>query len=124
MAKRGQKAYAMNRKNSRKTCKIDHDDCEPFIQWMVEQVRQERWSLDACVGYARKNKLFMPDQIPCTKTLYNMLWANKLPLSLFEVPRALKHKHRRKWVRKNKRMKGRSIEERPAVVKEGTEKGP
>lgn len=113
----------MNCKNSRKTCKIDHDDCEPFIQWMVEQIRQERWSLDACVGYARQNKLFMPDQIPCTKTLYNMLWANKLPLSLFEVPRALKHKHRRKWVRKNKRMKGRSIEERPAVVKEGTEKG-
>lgn len=52
-----------------------------------------------------------------------MLWANKLPLSLFEVPRALKHKHRRKWVRKNKRIKGRSIEERPAVVNEGTEIG-
>lgn len=52
-----------------------------------------------------------------------MLWANKLPLSLFEVPRALKHKHRREWVRKNKRMKDRSIEERPTVVKEGTEIG-
>ena len=90
---------------------------------MVEQVRQERWSLDACVGYARRNKLFTPERIPCTKTLYNMLWANKLPLSLFEVLRALKHKHRRKWVRKDKRMKGRSIEERPAVVKEGTEIG-
>ena len=83
MAKRGQKAYAENRKNSRKPCKIDHDDCELFIQWMVERVRQERWSLDACVGYARQNKLFTPEQIPCTKTLYNMLWANKLPLSLF-----------------------------------------
>ena len=106
MAKRGQKAYAENRKNSRKPCKIDHDDCELFIQWMVERVRQERWSLDACVGYARRNKLFTPEQIPCTKTLYNMLWANKLPLSLFEVPQVLKHKRRRKWVRKNKRMKG------------------
>jgi hypothetical protein len=57
---------------------------------MVEQVRQERWSLDACVGYARRNQLFAPEQIPCTKTLYNMLWANKLPLTLFEVPRALR----------------------------------
>ena len=123
MAKRGQKAYAENRKNSRKPCKIDHDDCELFIQWMVERVRQERWSLDACVGYARRNKLFTPEQIPCTKTLYNMLWANKLPLSLFEVPQVLKHKRRRKWVRKNKRMKGRSIEERPAVVDDGTEMG-
>lgn len=35
MAKRGQQAYAMNRKNSRKPCKIDHNDGEPFIQWMV-----------------------------------------------------------------------------------------
>ena len=60
MAKRGQKAYAKNRKNSRKTCKIDHDDCESFIQWMVKQVRQERWSLDACVGYARRNRFPVP----------------------------------------------------------------
>ena len=85
MAKRGHKAYAKDRKNSRKPCKIDHDDCEPFIQWMVERVRLECWSLDACVGYARLNKLFTPEQIPYTKTLYNMLWANKLPLLLFDV---------------------------------------
>lgn len=31
-AKRGQQAYAKNRKNSKKPRKIDHDDCEPFIQ--------------------------------------------------------------------------------------------
>lgn len=112
-----------NRKKSKRPCKIDHDDCEPFIQWMVEQVRQKRWSLDACVGYAKRNQLFTPAQIPCTKTRYNMLWANKLPLSLFDVPRALAHKRHRKWVRKNKRIKGRSIEERPSIVNEGTEIG-
>ena len=83
----------------------------------------ERWSLDACVGYARRNKLFTLEQISCTKTLYNMLWANKLPISLFEVPRALGHKRHRIWVRKNKRIKGRSIEERPAIVNDGTEIG-
>ncbi len=60
MAKRGHKAYAKNRKNSRKPCKINHDDCEPFIQWMVERVRLECWSLDACVGYAKLRKLFTP----------------------------------------------------------------
>lgn len=96
MAKGGQKAYAKNRKNSREPCKIDHDDCEPFIQLMVERVRHERWSLDACVGYARRNKLFTPEQIPCTKTLYNIFWASKLPLSLFEVPQTLRHKRHRK----------------------------
>ena len=122
-AKRGQKAYTEHRKNSRKPCKIDHDDCEPFIQWMTEQICKEHWSLDACVGYAKRNRLFTPEQIPCTKTLYNMLWAKKLPLSLFDMPRTLGRKRHRKWVRRNKRMKGRSIEERPAVVNDGTEIG-
>ncbi len=122
-AKRGQKAYEEHRKNSRKPCKIDHDDCEPFIQWMVDKVRKEHWSLDTCVGFAKLHNLFQPEQIPCTKTLYNMLWASKLPLSLFDVPKALGRKHHRKWVRKNKRIKGRSIEERPAIVNEGTEIG-
>ena len=122
-AKRGQNAYLKHRKNSRKPCKVDHDDCEPFIQWMARQVREERWSLDACVGYARQQNLFRPEQIPCTKTLYNMLWAGKLPLSLFDVPHVLGRIRHWKWVRKNRRIKGRSIEERPAIVSEGTEIG-
>jgi uncharacterized protein with beta-barrel porin domain len=43
---------------------------------MVEHVRKNRWSLDTCVGHARLQNLFQPEQIPCTKTLYNMLWTN------------------------------------------------
>ena len=122
-AKRGQKAYEANHRRSRRPCKIDSDDCEPFIQWMGERVRKDRWSIDACVGYARRSGLFPLESIPCTKTLYNMLWAGRLPLSLFDVPRALGRKRHRKWNRKNKRMLGRSIEERPAIVSEGTEIG-
>ena len=122
-AKRGQQAYKEHRRNARRPCKLDSDNCEPFIQWMVEHVRKKRWSLDTCVGHARLQNLFQPEQIPCTKTLYNMLWAGKLPLSLFDVPQALGRKQHRKWNRKNKRMKGRSIEDRPAIVSEGTEIG-
>ena len=122
-AKRGQQAYKEHRRNARRPCKLDSDNCEPFIQWMVEHVRKKRWSLDTCVGHARLQNLFQPEQIPCTKTLYNMLWAGKLPLSLFDVPQALGRKQHRKWNRKNKRMKGRSIEERPAIVSKGTEIG-
>jgi IS30 family transposase len=114
-AKRGQQAYKEHRRNARRPCKLDSDNCEPFIQWMVEHVRKKRWSLDTCVGHARLQNLFQPEQIPCTRTLYNMLWAGKLPLSLFDVPQALGRKQHRKWNRKNKRMKGRSIEDRPAI---------
>ena len=52
-----------------------------------------------------------------------MLWAGRIPLTLFAVPQALGRKCKRKRNRKNKRLKGRSIEERPALVDEGTEIG-
>lgn len=70
MAKHGHKAYAKNRKNSRKPSKIDHDGCDTFIQRMVERVRLECWSLDAYVGYAKLRKLFTPEHIPCTKMYF------------------------------------------------------
>ena len=122
-AKRGQTTYQENRKRCRRRLKIDKDDCEPFIQWASNMVRKEKWSLDVCVGRAKLDKLFTDEQIPCTKTLYNMLHAGKLPLSLFDVPHLLSRKHHRKWIRKNKRMKGRSIEERPEIVTNGEEIG-
>ena len=90
---------------------------------MCERIRADRWSIDGCVGAARLMKSFPGRTIPCTKTLYNMLWANKLPLSLFDLPHALGRKQHRKWNRKNKRMLGRSIEERPAIAAAGTEIG-
>ena len=54
-AKRGDAVYKENRKNSHKPHRIDK--CTSFVQWVVTQVRTEKWSIDACVGYARKNKL-------------------------------------------------------------------
>lgn len=122
-AKRGQKAYNEHRRNSRRLYKIDRDNCEPFIQWMAEKIRKQHWSIDVCVGYARQYRLFAPEQIPCTKTLYNMLWHDRLPITLFDVPKVLSRKGHRKWVRKNKRIKGRSIEERPGIVAERKEFG-
>ena len=72
-AQRGQEAYAANRKQSKRPCKIARDDCEPFIQWMCERIRKDRWSIDGCVGAARLMKSFPGGTIPCTKTLYNIL---------------------------------------------------
>ena len=123
MAKRGQAAYNKHHKCSRKPYKLDNDLFEPFIQWLVKHVREKHWSLDVCVGYAKLHQLFPQDAMVCTKTLYNMLWAGKLPITVFEVPRVLSRKQHRKWNRKNKRMLGRSIDERPAIVDEHHELG-
>ncbi|XVK28834.1 IS30 family transposase [Pectinatus frisingensis] len=52
----------------------------------------------------------------CTKTLYNEISSGNLPLSLFDLPEILKRKQRRKIPRQHKRLKGRSIDERPEIV--------
>ena len=122
-ARRGQRAYLEHRKNSKRPYKLDSAGCAPFLRWMTERIRKNKWSIDMCVGDARANKRFDEDGIPCTKTLYNMLWAGRIPLTLFDVPQALGRKCKRKRNRKNKRLKGRSIQERPALVDEGTEIG-
>ena len=59
----------------------------------------------------------------CTKTLYNALRAGQMPLTFVYVTEMLKRKRResRKYV--NKRLKGRSIEERPFIVHERSEIG-
>ena len=113
-AKRGQAVYRSNRSRSHKPHKVD--SCTAFIGWTVQRVREHRWSLDACVGYARLHMLFKENEMVSTKTLYNELWSGGLSLSLFEVPDALKRRKTSGKSRINKRPKGRSIEERPDEV--------
>ena len=94
-----------------------------FIKWVVKQVKEHKWSLDACVGYARKHNMFTAEEIVCTKTLYNELWGGNLPLTPFDMPEALSRNHKKHSVRKNKRILGVSIEERPEIAAQRTECG-
>ena len=82
---------------------------------MAEKVREFHWSFDVCVGYARRRKLFPEEPIPCTKTLYNLLWKGELPASLFELPEVLNRRKRKKPCI-HKRIFGKSIDERPATA--------
>ena len=99
------------------------DKCTSFVQWVVTQVRKEKWSIDACVGYARKHKLFPEEKMVCTKTLYNEIWAGNLSLNVLELPEALKRKKHRKNPAKQKKVYGTSIDERPEIVDSRTEEG-
>ena len=120
-ARRGQAFYEANREHCHKPHRILC--CEEFTLFVVKQVREHRWSLDACVGYARLHGLFEADKMVCTKTLYNALRAGRMPLTPFELPEALKRKRRESRKRAHKRLKGRSIEERPGIVHERSEIG-
>ena len=120
-ASRGKAAYQANRKNCRKPHKILR--CQRFLRWVLKQTRKQGWSIDACVGYARRHKLFPESEMVCTKTLYNEVWAGNLDLSVMELPEALKRKKHHKNTRKHKKNYGTSIDERPEVVDLRTEEG-
>ena len=74
-------------------------------------------AMPSCVSCLHRNRFPVPRR---STTCFGL---TSFHCRSFEVPRALRHKRQRKWMRKNKRMKGRSIEERPAVVNDGTEIG-
>lgn len=112
-AKRGQKAYEKNRSHCGRHRSVSVEN--PFIVWVIEQVRKHKWSLDACVGYARKHHLFSEESMVCSKTLYNAVWEGII-LSPFDLPEALSRSTRKRKHRKNKRVYGTSIDERPAKI--------
>ncbi len=88
------------------------------------KVREQKWSLDACVGYARRHKLFPADEMVSTRTLYNEVWAGNFDLSVTELPEALKRKRRKaSAVRENKKKYGTGIAERPEIAGLRVEEG-
>lgn len=93
-------------------------EANDFLKWADKQMLEEKWSPDVVVGYARKNQLFDAAVIPCTTTLYH--WIDRgltqtINLDLLEkVSRNTKNQSRKS--RRNKRVLGPSIDERPKEI--------
>lgn len=117
----GQTAYEQNRQ----PCCRHYDLLEKadFINFVEKHFFEEHWSLDACVGHALEKGLFTRDQIVCTKTLYSYADLGLLQIKNMDLPEKLKRSPKKKSNRKNKRILGRSIEERPAEVNDRSEFG-
>lgn len=120
-AKRGEQVYKCNRSRCHKRYKLE--SCKPFLEWVVEQFRLRHWSIDACVGYARLHGKFKENEMACTSTLYNAVWAGSLPLRSIDLPEALKRKRHKDKHRENKRVLGTSIEKRPEIAAKRAEEG-
>ena len=119
--KLGEAVYRANRAVCRRSLKAK--SCKAFIAWVVEQVREHKWSLDSCYGYAREHGLYRENEMACTRTLYNMVWAGLLPLTPTELPEALKRKTKSHKNRENKRKYGQSISFRPEMAALRIEEG-
>ena len=121
-AKHGEAIYRSNRLRSRKPHKLL--SCGAFVSWVAAQVREHRWSLDACTGYAKRHSLFPGHEMVCTHTLYNEAWAANLPIGIMELPEAVKRKHTQSAKpRGNKKNFGKSIDLRPEIASQRTEEG-
>ena len=92
--RRGQQVYEEHRRHCHRPAKVRGDT--PFVRWLVGQVRGQDWSLDSCVGHARREGLFPWAEIPCTKSLYNAVHADRLSLKVFECPEVLRRSPRRR----------------------------
>ena len=117
----GEAVYKANRSVCRKPLKAK--SCKAFIVWVVEQVREHKWSLDSCYGYAREHRLYHENEMVCTCTLYNMVWAGLLPITPTELPEALKRKAKNHKAREHKRKYGQSISNRPEIAALRIEEG-
>ena len=68
--------------------KSNHERRPQYTAKRGQKAYEKHWK------HSRKPlKNYCDDCEPCTKTLYNMLWAGKLPLSLFDVPCLLSVSH-------------------------------
>lgn len=116
----GQRKYEENRKACGAKYKLV--EVSEFIKYAETKILQDEWSPDAISGHARLHGLF-DGAIVCTKTLYNYIDAGLVGVKNIDLPMKLRLNTKKKRCRKNKRILGRSIEERPPEVEERKEFG-
>ena len=113
-ARRAQNSYDKSHANSIK--KSRRFLSSKFVSWVVEMVLEKGWSLDACYGYAKTNRLFSSSEMVCVKTLYNYVDSMLLALRNIDLPLKVRRRKRRRNVKENLKHLGRSIDERPDEI--------
>ena len=119
-AKHGQEVYETNRKNCGR--RFEYLEKARFLQYVEEKFSQG-WSLDVIRGRALESGEFTEEDVLSTKTLYNYVDLGLLEIKNIDLPEKLRRRHKKANVRKNKKIYGRSIEERPAEIESREEFG-
>lgn len=114
-----QSVYEKNRKNCKRPLKLT--EVIEFIEYAEEQILKNKLSPDAICGRAKVKKVFK--KIVCTKTLYNYIALGILKVKNIDLPLRVKVKTKHRRLRKNRRILGESIENRPAVINNREEFG-
>lgn len=110
----GQAVYVKGRAACRATCKVA--TVEPFLQFAEAKILHDKWSPDTVVGFCNTHVDWKDKPRVCTKTLYNYIDQGLLNVRNIDLTLKVRRKCKKQIVRKNKRILGNSIEERPAAV--------
>lgn len=113
-ASAGYGVYLLHRQASRKQYK--RMEVAEFIRYVETNFREQGWSLDACCGRAVAEGTFDRRNTVSTKTLYNYVDLGLLNIKNIDLPEKLRRNSKPQKVRRNKRILGTSIEERPESI--------
>lgn len=94
-----------------------------FLRYTEKKIREDKWSPDAIVGHAKRLSEFNNSYIPSTKTIYNLIDQGKLSVKNIDLQMKMRRSTKKTQLRKNKRVFGKSIEERCDSVESREEFG-
>lgn len=117
----GQAVYDKRRAFNGSHSKIG--EVEEFLQFAEKKILQDKWAPDTIVGFCRSMPEWQDKPIVCTKTLYNYIDQRLLNVRNIDLLLKVRRKTKKQIVRKNKRILGQSIEQRPEEVQTRQEFG-
>lgn len=122
LADRGQAAYEWNMRKC--GCSSKRSKCSEYLSYVEEEVLLHKRSLDSIHGRAIRENLFPKEETVCTTTLYTYVERGYLKVKNIDLVDKVGRKRKKRGRPKtHKRLKGRSIEERPESVEKKEEFG-
>ena len=100
------------REASRKPFKLS--TAAPFLKYLEKEVLQNKFFPDSICGRAKLQNMF-PVTL-CTKTIYNYIDLGLISIKNIDLPLRIRRNPKKHHCRKNRRILGDSIEQRPQIV--------
>lgn len=63
-----------------------------FLEWIEHMVIEEKYSIDAAVGYAKEHELFPREEMLCTTTIYNYVEKRKTRIRPIDLPNKVRRR--------------------------------
>lgn len=109
-----QNRYESNRQNCHRQSKFNQ--AKAFLAYYVQQFHQADYAPDVAVGVAKRHQLFLPEEMVCTTTLYKYIDQQRLEVRNIDLQNKVSRKVMKSRPRKNKKILGQSIEDRPTHI--------